>query len=373
MDADTPFLPQEIVTNILKRLPVKSLIRLRCVCKEWKNLIKTPSFIADHLQHHRDKNPLLIWHRCEGPRRRRLQMLDYKLRVLEVLPSPLVSKMATIVGSSNGLLCLICYHKFPSLPFLLLWNPATREAREVPQPVNSINDDFGVGFGFSPSVNDYKIVISGTTWFLGDKDIRVEVYSLSTRSWKEIKAWNFGGVRFYLPPVNANGAIFWFAYTPVRKGGHYDWIIISFDMAMEVFSLIPLPALLDFGSLETLAVYENKLAILSRAVIGNYESFVIDLWVMEEGTVESGERWDWSKVCSINTFSDMVPCCIWLDEIVCEVGHQPKHDRTALCLLNLNTLKVENFATFEYACSISVASNHVESLVPIGNIHLQEP
>ena len=41
MANDAPCLPQEIITNIVVRLPVKSLIRFQCVCKDWKNLFRT--------------------------------------------------------------------------------------------------------------------------------------------------------------------------------------------------------------------------------------------------------------------------------------------------------------------------------------------
>ncbi|KAI9079014.1 hypothetical protein K1719_039014 [Acacia pycnantha] len=349
IDSDNPFLPHEIITNVLKRLPVESLIRFLCVCKPWKNLIKTPSFVADHLQHSSNQSPFLIWHWNDDTKRQRLEMMDYKLRVLHGLPSTLFSSRACrIVGSSNGVLCVQIYTEIPFLPSLFLCNPATRE-----------------------------IVISGATLF----NNRVEVYSLRTRSWKEIKVGNFGVVEFFsCPSVTANGAIFWSGCFSLEGennlviGGeeeNYDWIIISFDIAMEEFSLISLPDLLDLSFWDKLTVYEDKLAILSLDVVGNYESSRIDLWVMEENIGASGERWSWSNIYTISTFSYMVPCCIWLDEIVCKVDNIPE-DETALYLLNLNTLDLEKFATCRRGYSHSITVNYVESLVPVANIHNEE-
>ncbi|KAL3520974.1 hypothetical protein ACH5RR_019123 [Cinchona calisaya] len=37
--------------EILLRLPVKSLIRLKCVCKSWCTLFQSPRFVAIHLRH----------------------------------------------------------------------------------------------------------------------------------------------------------------------------------------------------------------------------------------------------------------------------------------------------------------------------------
>ena len=45
------YLSDEVLIEILHRLSVKSLIRLRCVSKSWKSLIATPAFIDSHLTH----------------------------------------------------------------------------------------------------------------------------------------------------------------------------------------------------------------------------------------------------------------------------------------------------------------------------------
>lgn len=43
------FLPDEVMVEILSRLPVKSLIRFRCVCKPWLSLFSNPNFAAMNL------------------------------------------------------------------------------------------------------------------------------------------------------------------------------------------------------------------------------------------------------------------------------------------------------------------------------------
>ncbi|GAU13076.1 hypothetical protein TSUD_173760 [Trifolium subterraneum] len=45
-----PFLPDEIIFQILLWLPVKFLLQLKCVSKSWKTLISNPKFAKTHLQ-----------------------------------------------------------------------------------------------------------------------------------------------------------------------------------------------------------------------------------------------------------------------------------------------------------------------------------
>ncbi|KAE8785405.1 F-box protein [Hordeum vulgare] len=42
------YLPDELLSNILSRLPEGSLCRFRCVSKEWHTLLSDPAFVAAH-------------------------------------------------------------------------------------------------------------------------------------------------------------------------------------------------------------------------------------------------------------------------------------------------------------------------------------
>uniref|UniRef100_A0A2N9HUK4 F-box domain-containing protein n=1 Tax=Fagus sylvatica TaxID=28930 RepID=A0A2N9HUK4_FAGSY len=60
------FLPDEIVTQILIRLPIKSIITSICVCKTWKSIIQNPTFISTHLHHSTTTNHLLLFSISSG-------------------------------------------------------------------------------------------------------------------------------------------------------------------------------------------------------------------------------------------------------------------------------------------------------------------
>ena len=44
------YLPEEVISEILCRLPVKSIMQCSCVCKLWYSLIRNPNFITTHLK-----------------------------------------------------------------------------------------------------------------------------------------------------------------------------------------------------------------------------------------------------------------------------------------------------------------------------------
>ncbi|XP_054778165.1 F-box/kelch-repeat protein At3g06240-like [Prosopis cineraria] len=259
---DTQLLPQEIIRNILKRLPVKCLIRFQCVCKHWKHLIKSPSFIQDHLHHSTHHNSSLLFQRHGSDRDVPLDLclLDCEKQLHEVQRIPLDSSLhVRIVGSSNGVLCVerSSYHRIHSL---FLWNPAIRKIRQVHSNVYDFEGRIHVGYGFTSTVNDYKILRIYVPEEEDEAD-RVEVYSLSTQRWKEVKFGNLKGLNLYSGTVTANGAMFWLG----TKLDMEEDLVVSFDIAMEAFTLIPLPALDKSHkySGHKLAVYENKLAVIS--------------------------------------------------------------------------------------------------------------
>ncbi|MCL7032253.1 hypothetical protein MKW94_000196, partial [Papaver nudicaule] len=50
------YLPEEIIGDILPRLPAKSVLRFRCVCKSWLKLFRNPNFVKHHLKYAKQRN-----------------------------------------------------------------------------------------------------------------------------------------------------------------------------------------------------------------------------------------------------------------------------------------------------------------------------
>ncbi|KAL8551558.1 hypothetical protein ACS0TY_000594 [Phlomoides rotata] len=80
--------------------------------------------------------------------------------ILSRLPvkSLLKFREVTIVGSCNGLVCIL-----EDTRGFILWNPSTRIARNLPDVgvgENLVGDDFTrYGFGYDESSDDYKVFV----------------------------------------------------------------------------------------------------------------------------------------------------------------------------------------------------------------------
>ncbi|XP_028793417.1 putative F-box protein At3g52320 [Neltuma alba] len=405
MDGAAPYLPEEVIANILKRLPMKSIIRFQCVCKYWRDLIKTPSFIQDHFRHSSLQNPSLFIGQSNGDDPFRLYLLNCKMQLREFDKAPFVGPLVGVclVGSCNGLLCLADYNIRPPAP--LLWNPATRETRQIPITFNDSRICWEFGFGFSPIINDYKIVRISLNPCVCD----VEVYSLSKGSWRNIPFDDLKDICINNHGVNVNGVLFWDGielYEGVMDDDTDDTdvdtiVIVSFDIASEVFT-----AKLSPTSRCKLAVNDDKLAIISPNWITDSPDSSIYFGELEEVIGLSEDIWSSRDYILSYAFNlhELYVGSVWRNQIVCIDFGMHRSDKLRMenaehlylihlttnerKMLTLPTLKsghdVSDFKFMERPVTIAnfqiarpgfgfSVFNYVGSLMPIDNIQIEEP
>ena len=358
----TGYIPPEIITNIFSRLPIKSLIRFQCVCKDWNSLMKTPYFIVQH--HHRPFNQNFLVFKCH--RRRAICLLDHEMQVLQIQkPSTILDDcniIWEIVGSSNGLICLNLGKGFRCL--LYLWNPVTREVCKVPTNVFQYlkRKTCGVGFGFSSIRNDHRIVKLFVC--LDGVVSRVEVYSLNKGSWKKIDIGEAKGVAIcFAPGITCNGFIFWLAFNRCMQ----CFFILRFDLTLETFTKIDIPTYLSPEYRHTLSVFENKLAMLHREP--SCLSHTIDLWVIE--------GLSWIKIRTITDYPCfLIPQAIWRDELISKVYEDPLcggwegRINSTNALFNIETHEIKPlFGIYPSQLVYGYQTWHyAESVMPVSNI-----
>ncbi|CAL5395567.1 unnamed protein product [Camellia sinensis] len=151
-------LPQEILIDILLRLPIKSLVRSICVSKQWRSLIQDRAKTA--------RRPKILVYKTHL--KFSFQSIDQQCRVESVRRPwkkmlPLLADIA-IIGSCNGLLLLRIESD------LFLWNPLTRCSKKV-LAYHRLGDagyDVVSGLCFDSSRNEYKAVMALAHETLGD-------------------------------------------------------------------------------------------------------------------------------------------------------------------------------------------------------------
>ncbi|GJX57660.1 putative F-box domain-containing protein, partial [Tanacetum coccineum] len=122
MSRDIPF---EMQVEIMKRLPVRSLIQFRSVSKSWKSLIDSYEFIGDYHVSRDTRHHLLVSYVSVVDDNNTFPEHKFPLTFIAQLSKP------TIVGSSRGLLCLYGYDGKPSYSkskMAVVWNPAIRKS-----------------------------------------------------------------------------------------------------------------------------------------------------------------------------------------------------------------------------------------------------
>ncbi|AES80212.1 F-box and associated interaction domain protein [Medicago truncatula] len=125
-------LPDDLITELLSFLPVKSPVRFKCVCKSWKTLISNPNFVKLHLNQSSTRNPLftLVTLHFMG-----FSVVPYSLNSL--IENPLFTlsvdpyyhlsdkQCSCMVDTCNGLILLAGGDS--QFEYFHLWNPATME------------------------------------------------------------------------------------------------------------------------------------------------------------------------------------------------------------------------------------------------------
>lgn len=188
-------LPQEIITDILSRLPVKSLFHFKCVSPSWKSLISDPYFANTHLGRTKTANyseqKIVTISYCGN-----LNLVDYNDGNLTTkLEFPTVEqhdaeKWVKVLSSCDGLLLVSRSDKS-----VFLLNPSTRECKKLPicpffqKSINEFTSN-PCGIGYDSSTDDYKVVIfsyRSYDYSVGSYITNVDVYSLKTNAWRRIE------------------------------------------------------------------------------------------------------------------------------------------------------------------------------------------
>ncbi|XP_074265204.1 F-box/kelch-repeat protein At3g23880-like [Silene latifolia] len=277
------YLPPELCTQILANLPAKTVLRFRCVCKSWCDIIDNPDFVTQHrnlCKINSVSSKLLLSFECLGRFGRKGRLLTVRhadaLRKTDHILKTL--QRYDINGSCNELLLIRGLTGLGERNPLMLWNPCIRKSLSIPLPplLSSCDGRVVYAFGFAPNSNDYKVVAMSSQWSQADGwNVCFAVYTLSDQQWSlrndgfnmSYPYYSRMFSRYCCPQTGFNfqGARYWISYDPNRNGNLADnsthLVILDFDL--EKFNYMELPFASDdrgavrlpFRLRESLAVF----------------------------------------------------------------------------------------------------------------------
>ncbi|KAG4997018.1 hypothetical protein AAZX31_10G111700 [Glycine max] len=326
----TKTLPLELIREILLRLPVRSVLRFKCVCKSWLSLISDPQFAISHydLAAAPSHRLLLRTYRfyvesidIEAPLKNYFSAVHLLLppssppRPLQLGEHNYHSACIDnheILGSCKGFIVL--YYKRNN--DLILWNPSTGFHKRFLNFANELTYLL-CGFGYDTSVDDYLLILidlcESKNEESEDDDCKLEIaiFSFKTGNWVLFAEIHVSYKNFYYDDLRVgsllNGALHWMVCYKDRKVP----VIIAFDLIQR--SLLEIP-LLDHLTMKKYEAY--SLSVMDGCLSVCYSvrgCGMIEIWVMKIYKVQSS----WTKSVVIPTYGKpqdfFSPICITKD------------------------------------------------------------
>ncbi|KAL1194272.1 putative F-box protein [Cardamine amara subsp. amara] len=255
-------LPDDLLEEILCRVPATSLRRLRSTCKLWNRLFNDRKFTRKHF-HKAPKEALLLLFKKLG-----FYSMSFDLH--RSPPAKIIGELNLIVPhrsldqfwvsqfchSYDGLLLCVCVNKTENI-MLVVWNPCTGQTKWI-KPIDHCKR------GYKYALGSYKDNKSGNKSYkiLSRRDhyTEFEIYEINSNSWRvlditmDCNLLSFGN-------VSLKGKTYWIARD--EKETQLGIFLISFDYTTERFERLCLPYQYPrYWKMSLSLVREEKLSLL---------------------------------------------------------------------------------------------------------------
>ncbi|XP_059623126.1 putative F-box protein At4g09190 isoform X2 [Cornus florida] len=260
-----PFLPEEVVYNILVFVPAEILYNvMRYVCQAWCNVINNPEFINAHLQ--KSTSGILIQHWDED----HPEVIHFvEINNCDVWTRELRYGFSRpICASCDGL--VLFPHDSNDLLFRV-GNPITKQILTLPPLVGPIFHDTRSALVYVHSIRRYKVVI---VFRVNSLEFKCAILTVGAETaWRLIDTKHIPCANVYLfesSPLSAGEYLYW---TPNSRACSY---LLALDVEAEIMHQLPDPKIFKEKGGYFLAT-ENFLALMVRR-----KEFLWEVWVLTE-------------------------------------------------------------------------------------------
>ncbi|XP_058726193.1 F-box/kelch-repeat protein At3g06240-like [Vicia villosa] len=266
--------------SIISKLPIKSLVRFRCVRKSWSLLFENPHFMnmyrinfaSNNNFSYDDDSCLTLELTMSYSGFYGTLFLLYGMR----FENKVKLDWPPLFQEDNGCIKILgspidetlCLYNGLLLPKIVFWNLSTKEFKVLPpSPIESQPPyyKFGftlMGFGYDNVRDDYKVILNAFEWFQCDFEDNQsnesiwELYSLRKNTWRKLDVDIPLGSATLDALVHTNGMSHWWDKD--------EDCLVSFDLSNEVFFKTPLP--LDVGDTVYFESIDKRFVALNGSI-----------------------------------------------------------------------------------------------------------
>ncbi|ESQ31620.1 hypothetical protein EUTSA_v10005381mg [Eutrema salsugineum] len=270
-------IPLDLVVEMLKKLPAKSLVRFRCVSKQWSSIIGTRRDFLDSIVtrslaqpqrthiifHHRRDKPYFIF-----------TSTTQKIADNESIYIPALTRSDSYDYVRGLILCWS--YGYASIA---IYNPTTRQALWLPEQKHMHLYKNICFLGYDPLENQYKVLSLRERSL--EQDCQVFTLSVPTAAnkWRNIKG--IGHHYPVIPAICINGAIYYQARTEKYRR---TYVLVSFDVRSEKLDQVKAPETL-MNHRSSLINFHGKLGFMCCQK-------GVEIWFMEQTDTTQ----EWSRI-----------------------------------------------------------------------------
>lgn len=286
------FFPDEIVLQILARLPVKSLFRTKSVCKLWHKLTSDVYFLKLYNKVSM-RNPMVLVEVNESSSESRSSLILFdSFRGVSELSLDFVKDRIKVRASCNGMLCC---SSIPHKGVYYVCNPMTKKYRLLPKSrerhVTRFHPDGEatlVGLACNLLTQKYYVVLAGYHRSFGHRPERTfisMVYDSESNKWRKFVSSQDD--RF--THMNQNQVVF--------TNGALHWLtascsyVLALDLDSEIWRKIELPNPLTSGNGHRIYLLDSDGHLSLIQILDGW----MNIWLMIDYVIE-----DWKLLDSVS-------------------------------------------------------------------------
>ncbi|CAL5184854.1 unnamed protein product [Lathyrus oleraceus] len=316
--------PNDLTLSIISKLPLKSLVRFRCIQKSWSLLFENPNFMNMYRINFASNNNFSYddgsCHTIEfkftydGFRGTLFSRYGEKFENKVKLDWPPLFQEDDISINILGSFVdeTFCLYTGSVVPKTAFWNLSTKEFKVLPpSPIESRPSHYRfvfslMGFGYDRVRDDHKVIRNAMKSIrCGIEDTESnesiwELYSLRTDSWRKLDVDIPLGSVTLDAILYTNGVCHWW--------NRDEDCLVSFDLSFEVFYKTPLPLQVDGNFYreskdKRFMTLNGYVAFITTCAI-NYGSTASTLYVSILG--EYGVKESWTKLFIVESLPSYI-------------------------------------------------------------------